>query len=226
MDRPGFAGSFRSHLVGVDRNEIAGPIPIPAFFRSLLRGLFLGDFANDGLGFLIGLVEEGLLTRQFGLNLSGQLEPLFFRSGLEVSQGTDDLLPRPLGGMPRFDQEIVGVGLTSVVPGGRSDVRGHYTTTKALFCPDKSAINSNELVTIFAFRPGESAFSAPRRAFRIVQKGRKKRHPGRWCGSWADFVHPARVPERPEAVSCPSGRVSPFDRCPRCLPMPLEASSR
>ena len=59
-----------------------------------LNGLFLSDFANDGLGFLVRLVEERLLTRQLGLNLSGQLEPFFFQSGLEVSQRTDDLLPR------------------------------------------------------------------------------------------------------------------------------------
>ena len=58
-----------------------------AFFSSLsLRGLFLLDLANDGLGFGVQPVKEQLLTRQLGLHLSGQLEPLLFRSGRKVTE--------------------------------------------------------------------------------------------------------------------------------------------
>ncbi len=111
-------------------------------FRSLsLRGLCLFNFASDRLGFGVWLAEERLLPRQLGLNLPGQLKPIFLRPGLEVSQRTDDLLPRPLGCMPRFDEQMVGVGLAPVLPGRGSDVHGHYIAISIRLCQHKSESN-------------------------------------------------------------------------------------
>ncbi len=101
MQWSGHPDLFRSHQLGAHRYQ----------FRSLVFALGpapLLDALGDGLGLGIGTLK-GPLPAQRLLDFAHQRFPLGARSRLQVAEGTDDLLTRPLGSGHGFDQEVVDV---------------------------------------------------------------------------------------------------------------------
>src|SRR5215469_10643399 len=62
--------------------------------------------------------------------LVGEIEPLLARSGAQVAERADGLLARPVGGLHRLDEDIIGIGLAFVAAHRAADIHVSLRTTK------------------------------------------------------------------------------------------------
>ena len=146
VDVTGGPGCFVGHAVDVYRNQIAGRGgrgSVDIHGGSGLRG----EHALELLEFRvkIGHSREGQLTGEGVLEFSGQREPLFGRSGREITERTDYLLSWSLVGEDGLDQKEVHIGFIFVSTDCLADVHGHYRCQNI---QRKSSRETMELVTI------------------------------------------------------------------------------
>ena len=117
MDRPGF-----TMLLSGDPRRIDGD-QLPAAGRLRWRLLpSLLHLTKDGVDFGIALIDEATLTKQSIFDLARKTEPLFARPWAEVAERANRFLARPLWGLHRLDQDVIGVRPAFVGAGRFADI--------------------------------------------------------------------------------------------------------
>ena len=81
---------------------------------------------NDVSNFGIVDLQQIHLTDERVFNLARQFEPLLTRPRAQIAERTDAPLARPLGGVDRLDQDVIGEVLTLVSARRPADVHSHY----------------------------------------------------------------------------------------------------
>lgn len=136
MDRSGLARLVAAHAIDQDRDQLVVGCGGAGQGQGLGQGLGLGrhtwrglDLGEQALQFgVAGRADQLLLSGESRFEFVGQGEPVLFGARAEIAERANDLLAGSFGGADAFDEEIVGVGLTLVVPRSFADI--HILDTK------------------------------------------------------------------------------------------------
>ena len=126
MHRPSLAMALARHAAGIDLDQAR----VRARWRRCTSGRLAGlpplYPPKDSGDFAVSRVEQIGLPDKRILDLVRKLEPLRARARAEVAERADRLLTRPLRGVDRLHEQVIGIAPALVGANRFAQVHAHY----------------------------------------------------------------------------------------------------